>query len=353
MKHFLAVLTGVLTTGLVLLTVSCKKERSALYTLKPVAQSYELWTGVAVSKEGRIFVNYPRWSGAETTSVAEIVNANFLRPYPNETWNMWDTSLSPRDHFICVQSVYVDDDNYLWILDAASPMLGGVVRGGAKLVKVDLRSDEIVQEITFDEYVAPERSYFNDVRVDTEGKFAYITDSGKGAIIVVDLTTGRARRTLYAHHSTKAEDTTFVVEGITIGAKINSDGLALDPSGEYLYYQALTGRSLYRIRTIWLQDSSLSEQELGDRVEFVAKTGVADGIEFGKDGNLYLTSLEYNALRRFTPEGKVETVVQDPGLKWPDSIFIVPGGDIYVTTSQLHLGPKRVDPYRIYRVAAD
>jgi len=353
MNRFSALLIRALIPCLVLLTASCQKERTASYTLQPVAQSYELWTGVAVSKEGRIFVSYPRWSGAETTSVAEIVNANFPRPYPGETWNMWDTSLSPREHFVCVQSVYIDDEGYLWILDAANPKLTGVVDGGAKLVKVDLRTDQVVHKITFDESIVPERCYLNDVRIDTRRRFAYITDSGEGAIVVVNLTTGRARRVLRTHPSTKAEDTTFVVEGVTIGVKIHSDGLALDPNGDYLYYQALTGRSLYRIKTAWLQDSSLSEQELGNRVEFVAKTGVADGIEFGKDGNLYLTSLEYNALRRFTPEGTLETVVQDAALKWPDSISIVPDGDIYVTTSQLHLGPNRVDPYRIYRVRAD
>ncbi len=30
--------------------------------LKEIARSDKLWTGVAVSREGRIFVNYPRWS---------------------------------------------------------------------------------------------------------------------------------------------------------------------------------------------------------------------------------------------------------------------------------------------------
>jgi sugar lactone lactonase YvrE len=107
---------------------------------------------------------------------------------------------------------------------------------------------------------------------------------------------------------------------------------------------------MYRIKTAWIRDFSLSEQELGEKVEVVAKTGIADGIEFGKDGNLYLTSLEHNAIRRFTPQGNIEVVVQDSALKWPDSFSITTGGDIYVTTSQLHLGQERTEPYRIFKL---
>jgi hypothetical protein len=43
--------------------------------------------------------------------------------------------LAPQDHFICVQSVYADDQNNLWVLDPGSPQQQGVVKEGAKLLK--------------------------------------------------------------------------------------------------------------------------------------------------------------------------------------------------------------------------
>src|SRR5712691_8624233 len=43
-------------------------------------------TGVAVSKSGRIFVNFPDWSDGHTISVAEMVNGQ-PEPFPNEDWN--------------------------------------------------------------------------------------------------------------------------------------------------------------------------------------------------------------------------------------------------------------------------
>jgi len=76
-----------------------------------IAQSERLWTGVAVSREGRVFVNYPRWLENVPISVAEIIGGE-LRPFPDERWNNWNPSLPPQDYFVCVQSVHVSRDNY-------------------------------------------------------------------------------------------------------------------------------------------------------------------------------------------------------------------------------------------------
>ena len=158
-------------------------------------------TGVAVSRGGRIFVNFPDWSDQHTISVAEVVNGKVI-PYPNEEWNLPGT---PNDHFVCVQSVYVDESDSLWILDPAAPKMKEIIKRGPKLVKVDLVKNQIVQVIPFGEEIAPKKSYLNDVRVDTKTQTAFITDSGLGAIVVVDLQTGKARRRLVEDHSTAAE----------------------------------------------------------------------------------------------------------------------------------------------------
>src|SRR5690348_11289647 len=156
-------------------------------------------TGVGVSqKSGRVFVNFPYWSDDHSFSVAEIVNGQ-PRPFPDEEWNKPG---SPDSHFICVQSVVVDDRDNLWILDPAAPKMQEIAKGGPKLVKVDLATNKVVQTIPFGEDVAPAKSYLNDVRIDTAQQTAFITDSGKGAIIVVDLNTGKARRLLDNHKST-------------------------------------------------------------------------------------------------------------------------------------------------------
>ena len=205
------------------------------------------WTGVAVSAAGRVFVNFPRWGAQVPVSVGELGGGGNVVPYPNEEMNGWSAGDDPAKKFVCVQSVYVDRLDRLWILDPASPMLRGVVARGPKLMRVDLSTDEVVETHIFDETVAPARSYLNDVRIDTRSGTAFITDSGLGAIVVVDLETGSARRVLEDHASTKAEKTTVTIDGRPILLVVHCDGIALDQDGGWLYYQALTGRTMYRV----------------------------------------------------------------------------------------------------------
>ena len=96
-------------------------------------------TGVTVSPEGRVFVNFPFWSDDHTLSVAESIDGQ-PKPFPDEAWNA--KSGPPENRRICVQSVVVDDQGALWILDPASPKTEGVVKGGPKLVKVDLSTNK-------------------------------------------------------------------------------------------------------------------------------------------------------------------------------------------------------------------
>jgi sugar lactone lactonase YvrE len=329
---------------------SCQNKFSESVKLEEVASSNKLWTGVAVSHEGRIFVNYPRWSPETEISVAEIISTDSVIPYPNAKWNSWTSKSSPGNSLVCVQSVYIDRKNNLWILDPANPYFQGVVSGGAKLLKVDLHTDQIIQIYYFDENIAPQGSYLNDIRIDKDGNTGYLTDSGLGAIIVIDLISGKSRRLLDDHPSTKAEEITLAIEGQQLNLMVHSDGLALDPENTYLYYQALTGRNLYRIKTEYLTDPDLNDRELAAQVEWVIESGASDAIEFDNSGNLYLTSIELNAIRKFTPEGNIETMIQDEKLKWPDSFSILPDGSIYLTTSQLHLGSNPSDPYKIFKI---
>ncbi|MFC1481676.1 L-dopachrome tautomerase-related protein [Candidatus Neomarinimicrobiota bacterium] len=351
MKYIVIIRHTVIVT--LLFAVTGCNQRSKIQ-LTEVAQSEALWTGVAVSKTGRIFVNYPRWFPDVTTSVAELSDSSVVRPYPDLEWNTFDPSGDLSSQFVCVQSVYIDGDDYLWILDPAPSFLIGDSEVGPKLLKVDLATNEVIRTYLFDQSVAPPSSYLNDVRIDTRRNFAYITDSGLGAIIVVDLTTGVNRRLLADHASTKAEDITLIVGGSPLleadssAVKIHSDGLALDSRGEYLYYQALTGRHLYRIKTSTLRNAELEQDELELAVEALGESGASDGIIFGQDGNLYFTSIENNAISRYTADGTFETVIRDDRLKWPDSFSVAADGSILVTTSQIHLLAQQTEPFKIY-----
>lgn len=324
--------------------------------LSIVAEDAGLWTGVAVSARERIFLNYPRWSDAVEVSVVELMPDGRLVPYPPGDWNTWTGSEDPAERFVCVQSVHVDAKDRLWILDPANPSFGGVVAGGPKLVEVDLRRDKVVRVIPVPGEVAPRDSYLNDIRVDVDREVAYITDSGIGAIVVVDLETGASRRLLDRHESTLSEDIVLTIGGrewlLPDGSRpqVHADGLALSPDNAWLYYQALTARSLYRIPTAYLL-ADLPAAEVEAAVEFVVESGASDAIISDPWGNIYLTSLEHDAIRRVTPGGRVETIVQSPRISWPDSFAWGPDGSLYFTTAQIHEGPNPPAPYRLWKIA--
>jgi sugar lactone lactonase YvrE len=327
---------------------SAKSSRPTL-SLTEIATSEHQWTGIAISRSGRVFVNFPRWSPEIPMSVGELDTAGGLRVYPDSALNSWTVGDDAKSKLVCVQSVYVDKKDRLWILDPASPMLAGVVKGGAKLLRVDLARNSVARVYHFDESVAPEASYLNDVRVDTSTETAYITDSGLGAIVVVDLETGTARRLLSDHPSTKAEEITLHIDGRSLPLKVHSDGIALDTKSGWLYFQALTGRTMYRVPTKMLRGAGSDAGALDTEVRRFAQSGVSDGLLFGP-GGVYVSALEENAIKRVDAEGRVETLVTDEKISWPDSFALAPDGSVWFTTSQIHLGPNPPTPYRILRL---
>ena len=304
-------------------------------------------TGVTVTDGGRTFVNFPRWTEDTAVSVAEVLDDGSLRPYPNDAWNAWRNAndASPGDHWVCVQAVVADGDS-VWVLDPAAPATAHLVPDGPKLVEIALEGDRVVRTIAFGEDVAPEGSYLNDVRFSPDGATAYITDSGwRGALVVVDLASGTARRVLDGHPSTQPEDdVTVEIDGERLsrpdgrGAVFAADSIALSNNGETLYWKALTGKTLYRIATSALRDESLGADALSEAVETVGKTEVTDGLWIHSSGRFFLTAVEkYAVIER---DGDAETVaVQDERLRWPDTLSEGPDGAMYVTASHIQDSP--------------
>lgn len=312
-----------------------------------------LWTGVAVSERGRVFLCYPRWVGPHEHSVVERLPGGRLKPYPMREPNLWRPGVTmpmTYDAWVCVQSVRCAGE-HLFVLDAGSPSFSGVLPEAAKLARISLSDDRLAGVWHFDETVAPRRAYLNDVRVDVARRTAYVTDSGLGAILVVDLAGGTTRRLLDGHPSTQADPDVFPrIEdhelrfpappgGAPTPVRVHADGLALDASGDWLYWQALTGKTLWRAPTAVLRDPTKTPAEVGAAVERVATTVVSDGLEMDADGTIYFTAIEQGAIVARRADGTMTTLVADPRLAWPDSLSLTPRGTLYVTTSQLHRTP--------------
>jgi sugar lactone lactonase YvrE len=316
-------------------------------------------TGVTVSKSGRVFVNFPRWSPVYLNAVLEVMPDGSARPFPDEPWSRWNLDpKSAASHFVCVQSVVVDDTDTLWVLDPAAPMLMSIIPGGPKLVQVDLKTNRVARVIPIGPEAAKTNTYLNDVRFDNRRNFAYITDSGLGGIVVVDLASGKSHRALDGDPSVMPDKSVkIVIDGKPVlgptgeTPSFHSDAIALSPDGEYLYYQPIAARTLYRVRTGALRDPNGNPSP-----ERYAGTFPVDGIWMDRGRNIYLSNLQQDGVSRLTPGRKIETIVNDRRLQWPDTFSEGPDGFIYVTASHINESPTfnkgrstRTTPYAVFK----
>lgn len=75
-----------------------------------------MMTNAAVSPKGRLFGNFPRWTGVDTPSVGEATPDGGFKPFPGGAWNEWRPGLPPHDRFVCTHGLYADRDNNLWVM---------------------------------------------------------------------------------------------------------------------------------------------------------------------------------------------------------------------------------------------
>jgi len=334
-------------------------------------------TGVCVSKTGRIFVCIPRWGDPVEYTAGEVRNGQ-VEPYPNLETNRLNMN-NQTECFLSVQSVVIDPQDRLWILDTGSINMQPIKPGAPKLICYDLNTNKMIKRINFPENVALPTTYLNDVRFNLSmGKegVAFITDSsdkGPNGIIVADLASGTSWRKLNDHPSTKA-DPNFVptVEGQPLMSRpgngqpdayvrIGSDGIALSNDGKTLYYCPLASRKLSSISTEALADGKMSDDDTAKAVRDLGTRDFAsDGLHMDARNNLLLTDYEHNAIQRRTTRDEnnasYEIIAQDPRMIWPDTMDVTQDGWLYFTCNQLnrqkqfHNGKdERKQPYALFR----
>ncbi len=332
-------------------------------------------TGVTVSYSGRIFVCFPKWGDKVDFTVAELKDGRPVA-YPDEAINRSEGGAS-ADRLISVQSVVIDPNDKLWIVDTGSIQFGPTSPGGPKLVGVDLGTNRVFKTITFPPEVALPTSYLNDVRFDLrrgQAGYAFLTDSsdkGPNGIIVVDLASGASWRRLHDHPTTKADLAMHaLVEGRLIMERppggspkpvtMGSDGIAISHDGSRLFYCPLVSRRLYSVSVDALIDARLSDPQVASTVLDHGEKGPSDGLESDDKGRVYATNYEQNAILREGVDGSLETLVHDPRVLWPDTLSVARDGHLYFTANQLHRQARynngkdlRQKPYVLFRVRID
>ncbi|RZT78091.1 major royal jelly protein [Micromonospora violae] len=327
------------------------------HRLTPVFQEDRVCTGVTTVR-GRVFLSYPS-ADRPGVQVVEALPDGRRVPYPDVAWNR--ANRSPSEGFVHVNGLRGGPDGRLWIVDSGTPQLGGAqVPGGARLIAVNLDGDQVERVYHLDEAVYP-GSYVDDVRFN--GRMAYFSDAGAAGLIVLDLDSGRPRRVLDGHPSTAGGP--VVADGRVLrdpdGAdvRLHVDQLEVSPDGRWLYYQPASG-GMSRIATRWLDDPSVSADEMARTVERWCDTPSTGGTAIDATGTIYLSDLERRRVLVLAPDRNVRTLVADPRLAWVDAMWLDADARLWMPAAQLHLtaglngGVAAVDyPVQIYRMPVE
>lgn len=306
---------------------------------------------VAVSSTGRIFFTVHPEARPTGNKLLEFVDGA-AQPYPSirQQADLFDTPLG----------IAIDRYDRLWTIDHGNHGLQT-----AKIVGIDLATGEVIRQHALPADIAPAGSFLQDLQVSADGHTIVIADASfwrkRPAIIVYDIETGDARRVLESHWSVSAENYVISNEGremsffkglVTLRGGI--DGIALGP--EWLYYGALNGSELYRIRLRDLRDEALPQSQMEKRVESYSIKPLSDGLSIDVDGNVYITDVEHHAIFVVDENRDVTTLLQSDKIRWPDALSFGPDGWLYVADSALGdvvLKPKEhiasQAPYKVFR----
>jgi sugar lactone lactonase YvrE len=322
-----------------------------------VSTNYQL-NGVAVSHDDRIFLALPRWVQPDSFSVGEVKDGKVV-PYPGGDWNTWHQGLDEENRFTAVNAVWVEPGipDALWVVDC-----GQGVPHGKKLVKIDLKTNTVSRVYHFSQQEAPLGACLNDVRI-AKGH-AILTESGLGAILTVDLKTGRVRRLLAASRKTKAvPGRTAVVDGRKLAGPdgkppvVNADDIEISPDKNWLYFGMPMGGDLWKVKIDDLLDDSLDEKALDARVLDQGPIIPIGGIYMLPNGSLLLSDVEKHALQLRSPDGKLTLLAQSKWLDSPDAMSLDKDGRVYIAASQAGRIPacnRGVDattrPFRVLQV---
>lgn len=310
---------------------------------------------LAVSPDNRIFFTVHPESRPTTKKVMEIVDGEAI-PYPSPAYQ--------SSHFITVLGMFIDQQNRLWTIDHGNHGFQAV-----RLLAFDLTSNQVVHDYTFPSEVAEKGSFFNDLQVSPDGKVVYVADVsffGKNpALVVYDINKGISRRLLEQHPSVVAQNwiprnktKTMKFFGGLVSLKPGIDGLVIDQAGEWVYYGAMAHDGLFKVKTADLLNYDLSSENLDERVIQVGTKPLSDGLSIDTLDNVYITAVDHGSIARMSPEGKLETLIQDEDrIRWADGCSFGGDGYLYFTDSAIpdqmlrskkHMRSKA--PYYIYRV---
>ncbi|WP_244018558.1 SMP-30/gluconolactonase/LRE family protein [Novosphingobium organovorum] len=323
-----------------------------------------LCNAVALTRDNTMFLGLPRWLGMDgTPSLVRVDEHGALHSFPGGEWNAWQAGKDPRNALVMVNGIHIFADDTLWVVDQGTADRKLTMAGAQKLIQFDPTNGKALRILRFGPDILPEGAQMNDLRI--HDNRIYVTDSGRGAIIVHDLDTGKTLRRL----SGKAPVMEIPGEWLMsapghpledangVKPHVQCDMLELTADGQWLYFCTPTG-PLRRVSTKALWDTRLDEDALAGQVETVTTLPTLMGTTMDSLGNFYYTDITTRRIMVLTPGGKQLVLAQDQRLVDGDAMFISADRHLYMPCPQterlavFNQGKNGLQPpWQIFRLA--
>ena len=295
---------------------------------------------LTVTNNGRIIMSQHQFYQPQY-AVVELKN-NAQIPFPNEELaNVNSKSPIKLDSVLGIRS---DANGVVWMLD--NGMRSGVT---PKLVGWNTKTDSLQKLIYLPTPITPKDTFVNDFMVDFRHNAIFMSDPAGGtnaALIVVNMSTGAARRVLEGHSSVVPEDIDLVIDDVPVQIKdqsghlfrphIGINPITEDLNNEWVYFGPMHGHSLYRIKADDLANEKLADKDLAGRIQRYSDKPISDGMSIDKENNIYLGDLAANAIGVIAADKSYRQLAQCPKLSWVDSFSFGPAGKLYAIVNRLH-----------------
>lgn len=250
----------------------------------------------------------------------------------------------------------IDPQGVMWVLDVGRKYFNQpeAVDNSCppKIVLIDIDSKRTLSSYVFPADVAPpDGAFLNDIVLDLKHQVAFISSTGNnasdlGALVMYDRQRQHSRRfedaTTHAATDT-ASIRPLVIHGTDFTQQLSgspTDGIALSPSRKRVYWSPLGGYHLYSVSARALRKGS-DKKVRASLVDHGLKPDISDGMNFGRDGDLFFGGLTTDSLYRWTPGTDLSTsvvVARDAQqLGWVDTMAWDGHGSIWVTSNRLNL----------------
>lgn len=320
--------------------------------LEPVLAFDEPIGNVAVAPDGRVFFTVHPESRPAFNRLLVWENGH-SRPYPDAAYQA--QLRTPLGISIAA--------GRLWLID---PGMHGFAP--VRLVAFDLASNQPVLDYVFPSEVAPPGSFLQDLQIDTQGRFVYVSDVSfwrhAPGLVVFDVANQTSWRALTGHASVMPQNWLIRTAikpmrffGGLAALKPGVDGIALSKDDRWLVYGAMAHDTLFKVPTAALQDRALRDNQRAGQIIAIGPKPLNDGLSMDTDGHVFLTDVEHSAIVRIdSASGERVTLIRNPVLRWPDALSFGPDDWLYVADSAIQDQMLRSKahirasaPYGIYR----